>query len=169
MHRRAVLAAVPGLLAASGCLSSPPAGSSGTEPPTERPSRTEKPSNARWTPIRRTADGVEATFEILDAHAPTDETAAATAEDGRVVVTGNVFPHGCRHPVLDSAGYDQGSGTVRLVIGTEATYGETATVECDAASYDYRTVVTVEEGPPSRVEVVHDGDERDDRTFTVEL
>lgn len=169
MDRRAFLTATSGVLAVSGCLSSPPGRPSGTDRPTGESPGADGSSGSQWTPVRRTADGVEATFRILDARAPTDETATASVEDGRVVVTGTVVPHGCRHPVLGAVGYDRASDTVRLVVGTEATDGRTATVVCDAVGYDYRTVASADRGPPSTVDVVHEHDEREDRTFTVEL
>lgn len=159
MRRRAVLAAVVGGAALSGCLSqgygSPP---ETTDPATE----------GSGTPVRHTADGVEATFRVVDAHRPTADDASATFDDGRVTVTGTTNPSGCRRPTLGAVRYDVPDGVVHLQVGTESRYGPTATVVCDDASFDYRGVLTVERGQPAVVEVVHDYRGSDDRTFVLE-
>ena len=77
-------------------------------------------------------------------------------------------PAGCRKPILRSVNSTASTQTIRLVVGTESPYGPTATVECGNASYDYRSIVSVENGTVTVVEVVHDHTERDDRTFILE-
>jgi hypothetical protein len=108
-----------------------------------------------------TEDGV--TFEVVDSHAPTDDTAAVTFEGDRVVVTGTADPGGCREPTLGSVGAD--GGTLRVVVGTVSPYGPDPTVECGNASFDYRCTVAVDTTPDT-VDVVHDYAERPDRTFS---
>lgn len=120
--------------------------------------------------MRRTADGVTATFEVRGGHHPTatPRPVAASFEGDRVVVTGLMDPAGCREPVLRSVAYDGATRRLRLVVGTEPQFGATATVVCDNATYGYRCVATVEDGTPAAVEVVHDRHGRDDRTVVRE-
>jgi len=159
MYRRAVLGATVGCLCCAGCLSnSGSVPSTGTDgPPTDEPTAT----------ASRTRTGVEASFEVVDGHQPTDPTAAARFEADRVIVTGTMDPGGCREPILGSVAYDRPAGRLRLVVDTESPYGPTATVECGNASYDYRCTVSVEDGTPAVVEVVHAHEGRDDRTFVL--
>lgn len=171
MRRRAYVGAVAAVLGLSGCVSSPgsspetsPPETSETRETRETRATTDKPTES---PVRRTAEGVDATFRVVDGHAPTDDTADATFEGGEVVVTGSMDPAGCRRPALSSVAYDRESGTVRLVVGSERRY-ETVTVECGNASYDYRCVVRVEDGTPTRAEVVHDRHDGEDSTFVTE-
>lgn len=164
MQRRQVLGAVAGL-GVAGCLDGRGDGTD-SERTGGTTSRTSKPGS-RHTVVTATGSGVRARFRIVDAGAPTDETASASFEDGRVVVTGSMDPGGCRRPTLDRVGSGDG-GTVELVVAEAWRFGPTATVECDNASFDYRCVVTVESGSPSTVAVVHDHRESDDRTFTVQ-
>lgn len=161
MHRRAFLAATASGVGLAGCLA-PVAEdpSSPVEPPT-------KPGG-RGTPVRRTATGVEATFQVVDSHQPTEATAEASFEARSVVVEGTMDPAGCREPTLAAVRYDASDGVIRLEIGAESPFGPTATVVCDNASFDYRSVASVEEGTPTVVELVHDHHERADRTFTLE-
>lgn len=161
MHRRAFLAATAGGVGLAGCLS----------PIVEDPSApTDSPTKSRssGTPVRRTATGVEATFRIVAAHEPTEATAEASFDGTRVVVEGTMDPEGCREPTLAAVRYDASNGAVRLDVETESRYGPTATIECANASFDYRSVVSVETGTPTVVELVHDHHEREDRTFTLE-
>lgn len=159
MERRRFLAALP--LATAGCLAAPPGGPADTDAPEETT------KGSRYTPIERSADGVTATFEVTDVHAPTDEAVDATREGGDVVVTGTFSPYGCHHPVLAEMGRD--GEALDLTVRAEATYGATATVECGAGSYDYRVRLVVESGSIGSITVVHDRAERDDRTYTVDL
>lgn len=148
-----------------GCISpttEAPAGPTETAPPSTR-SPTKETSDY-WTPVRRTAEGVTATFEVLDTHRPTEETARAEFADERVVVTGSVDPVGCGRPVLTSVEYDPEDGHVRLVIGSHNKYGPTATVECGNASFDYEVIVTVERNHLVAATVVHDHPD-EDQTF----
>ena len=179
MHRRTFVAATASAVGLAGCLA-PVAGDpeQTTEPPA-KPGATETRTGATGssaptkpgateTPVRMTAEGVAASFRVVDGHAPTDATAGATFDGARVVVTGTMDPAGCRRPALSSVRFDAASDTVHLVVGTAARYGETATVECGNASFDYRSVVTVADGTPTTVTVVHDHHDGDDRTFTLE-
>jgi len=125
-------------------------------------------SKATATAVRRTASGVEATFQIIDGRRPTDASATASFEGAQVIVDGTMDPAGCREPILRSVDYDRSTRTVRLVIGTESPYGPTANVECGNASYDYRCTVVVENGTPSVIEIIHAHQERENRTFVLE-
>lgn len=156
MRRRAVLAATLGV-ALSGCLAG-----RGEEPedPTGSPKATD-------SPVRRTADGVAATFRVVDAHRPTDDAASATFDGRQVTVTGTMDPGGCREPALGSVRYGAADGVVHLTVATASRFGETATVECGNASYDYRVELVVDSGDPEAVELVHDYRE-DAREFTLE-
>lgn len=160
VRRRVLLAAIATGASLSGCLSrgaDTPAGS------------TASPSTKQTaTPVRHTADGITATFRVVDGHAPTDDTASATFEADRVTVTGTVDPSGCNRPTLTAIRYDAADGIVHLEIGGESPYGETATVECGNASFDYRCVLSPDHGRPTVVEVAHDYERRDARSFTLE-
>ncbi|MFB6197527.1 MAG: hypothetical protein ABEI52_04565, partial [Halobacteriaceae archaeon] len=127
----------------------------------------EKPRDTQ-TAVRKSADDVTATFRVVDGHSPTEDTVAATFGEQRVTVTGSMDPASCNKPTLASVGYDADAGRITLVVGEYSPYGETATVECGNASYDFRCIVTVDEGRPSVVEVTYDHPESDDQTFTVE-
>lgn len=150
--------ATASVLGLSGCLGSPTDGSSTSRGP---PS-TEKSSA---TPLTRTAEGVRATFRVVDGHRPTDDAVRATFESSRVVVTGTMDPKNCRRPTLSTVGLD--SGVLRLVVGGEPRYPD-QNVECGNASYDYRCVASVDGEMPTRLDVVHDYHGDDQRTFTVE-
>lgn len=151
-----------------GCIS--PTTEAPAGPTDAAPRSTRSPTKAtsdHWTPVRRTAEGVTATFEILDAHRPTEEAARAEFTDGRVVVTGNVDPAGCGRPVLTSVEYEPADRHVRLVVGSRDRYGPTATVECGNASFDYEAVVTVERTHLDAATVTHAHPD-EDRTFELE-
>lgn len=187
MRRRPLLAAAAGTLGLGGCLSGgEPSGPKTDRPATDAPRPDASPTDAlpsqttpdepptsktTPTPVRRTAAGVAASFQVVDSYGPTgaeELTASATFEADRVVVTGALDPAGCREPVLRSVAYDAGTGRVRLVVATESPYGPTATVECGNAVYEYRCVASVEDGSPTTVEVVHSFADREDRTFVLE-
>ena len=163
--RRAVLATTASVVCLSGCLSSPADSSSPSEAssPTAESPTTDK---STATTVRRTADGVEATFRVLDGHEPTDDIAKATFEASRIVVTGTMDPRNCRRPTLGAVEYDD-ANHLRLVVVGEPRYPN-ENVECGNASYDYRCVVSVDGEMPTRLDVVHDYHGDDERTFTVE-
>lgn len=115
-----------------------------------------------------TADGVTATFRVVDSHSPTEDTVDATFGEQQVTVTGSMDPENCNEPTLESVGYNADAGRITLIVGEYSPYGETATVECGNASYDFQCVVTVDEGQPSVVKVTYDHPERGDQLFTVE-
>jgi len=154
-RRRALLAAIASGLSLAGCLSG---GGTTTSEPTKE--------NGWATSSRRTVDAVSATFRVVDRHAPTDDTASATFDDERVTVTGAVDPSGCNRPALSWVRYGAADGVVRVRVGTESRY-ETTEVECGNASFDYRCVVTAERGQTGTVDVVHDYQGKDDRSFTL--
>lgn len=158
LGRRRVLTATASVLGLSGCLGSPTDDDSSTS---RDPPSTEKASP---TPLTRTAEGVRATFRVLDSHKPTDDTVRATFEASRVVVTGTMDPKNCRRPTLSTLGLD--GGVLRLVVAGEPRYPD-QNVECGNASYDYRCVVAVDGEMPARLDVVHDYHGDDARTFTV--
>lgn len=171
MHRRAVLATIVSGASLSGCLSlrnGSPAES--TEPPSTKSPSTESPSKetTTQTPVRHTADGIEATFQIVDGHRPTDDTANATFSDSQVVVTGTIDPAGCNRPTLTELRYTATDGIIHLTIGGESPYGPTATIECGNASFDYRCVLSTERGRPTTVELIHNYQDTDNRSFTLE-
>lgn len=159
MRRRAFLAAISAGVSLAGCLSGP-------GDPTVQ-SRSPTKTSDTPTAMRRTADGVTASFRILDGHAPTDDTASATFEAETVTVTGTMDPSGCNRPTLTAVRYHATDGVVQLDIGGESPYGETATVECGNASYNYRCELSVSQGELEAVEVVHNYDGRDNRSFTL--
>lgn len=171
MHRRTLLAAVAGGVTLPGCVGSPGSSSEPTTTPTDSdrsPSTSpEKPKDTPTT-VRKTADGVTAIFRVIDGHSPTEDTVDATFDEQQVTVTGSMDPASCNEPTLESVSTDADTGRVTLVVGEYSRYSETATVKCGNASYDFRCVVTVDEGRPSVVEVTYDRPESDDRTFTVE-
>ncbi len=117
------------------------------------------------TAIRRTADGITATFRVVDGHTPTDDTASATFADETVTVTGTMDPSGCNRPTLTTVRYHVTDGVIHLDIGGKSPYEGTVTVECGNASYDYRCVLSVNRGAPEAVEVIHNYDGRDNRSF----
>ncbi|WP_411966738.1 hypothetical protein [Haloferax sp. YSSS75] len=157
LGRRRVLTAIAGVLGLSGCLGSPTDESSTSD----EPPSTETVSP---TPLTRTADGVRATFRVLDGHKPTDDTVRATFEASRVVVTGTMDPKNCRRPTLSNLEFD--GDALRVVVGGEPRYPD-EDVECGNASYDYRCVVSIDGEIPNRVDVVHDYHGDDAQTFTV--
>jgi len=159
MRRRTFLVAVGAGVGLSGCLSR----AGGTDPPS---TATTGKGDTR-TPMRQTADGLTATFRVVDSHAPTDDAASATFEGGTVTVTGTMDPSGCNRPALAGLRYSTTDGVVHLAVGGESPYGESPTVECGNASYDYRCVLTASRGDPEAVEVVHDYEGKDDRSFTI--
>lgn len=185
MRRRSFLAAVAGSVASggfAGCVANDALGSStaptatpspnptGPSSPGAEQSSTASPGKPKDTPtvVRKTADGVAATFRVVGSRGhPIEETLDATFDGGEVTVTGSVDPDGCNEPTLSSVEYDASSGRIHLVVGEYSPYGETATIECGNAIYDFRSVVTVEEGEPSVVEVRYDHPTREDSTFTV--
>lgn len=181
MRRRSLLACVAGGLTLAGCVadSDVPAGSTDASPTdSDAPSDSTgsdlspsaSPGKPKDTPtaVRKTADAVAATFRVVGSHAPTEDSVEAAFDGDEVTVTGSIDPAGCNEPTLDAVSYDTGAGRVELVVGQSDPYGETATVECGNASYDFRSVVTVEGGDPRVVDVTYDRPNREDRTFTVE-
>jgi hypothetical protein len=175
MRRRALLAVVAGGFTLAGCITSSdaPAGSTDASPdPTASdPTASVSPGkpNDTQTAARMTADGVEATFRVVGSGGtPIEEEVDATFDGDEVTVTGSIDPAGCNKPTLDAVSYDSAAGRVELVVGETNPYGETATVECGNARYDFRSVVTVEEGTPNAVAVTYDRPGRDDQTFTFE-
>ena len=155
MRRRALLVAVTSVTGVAGCLGE----RSPAEPATPA-------STSTTTPLTRTAEGVTATFRVVDGRAPVDDTAAATFEAERVIVTGTMDPSGCDRPIPTEVGFDPDDGAVRLVVGGNSPY-ETADVECGNASFDYRCVVSVDRGEPESVVVVHDSGDGSER-FVIE-
>lgn len=117
--------------------------------------------------MRQTADGVTATFRVVDSHAPTDDIARATFDGETVTVTGTMDPSGCNRPTLTAVRYNAADGVIHLDIGGESPYGKTATVECGNASYDYRCTLSVSRGDPEAVEVIHNYEDRDNRSFNL--
>lgn len=159
MRRRAFLSATACCLGVAGCLSrteSTPGGGT-ADPQTATASATTREHSA----------GVTTAFRIVDGHRPTEASAAARFDAGRVVVTGTMDPAGCREPILDAVEWRRKAGRIRLVVGTASPYGPTASVECGNASYDYRCTVSVESGAPRVVEVVHAHANREDQTFVL--
>ena len=84
-----------------------------------------------------------------------------------MTVTGTTDPEGCNEPTLASVRYAPPKGRIDLVVGESSPYGETATVECGNASYDFRSVVTVDEGQPTVVAVTYDHPTNEDQAFTL--
>lgn len=160
MRRRNFIAAVTaGSLA--GCLSGE------ASPPSETSSSATKQTETA-TPVRRTADGLTASFRVVDGHEPIDDAATATFDGDTVTVTGTADPSGCNRPTLSAVRYDVANDVVHLAVGEKSRFGPTATVECGNASFDYRCVLAVDRGRPTTVEVVHDYRTNDDRSFTLE-
>jgi len=155
MRRRAFLAAI----SAGVSLSGP------GDPATQSTQTTEKDDTR--TAMRRTADGITATFTVIDGHAPTADTASATFEEETVTVTGTMDPPGCSRPVLTAVRYNSTDGVIHLDMGGKSPYWETATVACDKASYDYRCVLSVSRGEPEAVEVIHNYDGKDNQSFNL--
>lgn len=160
MRRRAILTVIASGVSLSGCLSQP--GDSPAE------ATASPPASRTATPVRETADGVTATFQVVDGHAPTDDTASATFEEMHVTVTGTMDPSGCNRPTLSSVRYNPADSVIHLTIGGESPYGQTATVECGNASFDYRSVLSVDSGRLTAVEVVHDYEDKAVQSFTLE-
>lgn len=161
MRRRGVLTTIAGGICLSGCFSQE------SETPSDSPAITSGRSDTR-TPVRRTTNGLAATFQVVDSHTPTDDTASATFDDGEVTVTGTMDPSGCNRPTLSTVNYNSADGVVHLLIGEESPYDSTETVECGNASFDYRCVLTADSGSPEAVEVVHNHEGKDNRSFNLE-
>lgn len=161
MRRRSVLTAIAGGTCLSGCLS---------QGPNTAPESTTAPPNGTETatPIRRTAEGITASFHVVDGHAPTEDTASATFDDEQVTVTGTMDPSGCNRPMLSAVRYNATDGVIHLRIGGESQYGTTATVECGNASFDYRSVLSTDRGRPTTVELVHIYQGKDNQSFNLE-
>lgn len=159
MRRRALLATISAGVSVPGCLSRI------VDPAPQ--SRTTIGKDATQTPMRRTVNGVTATFRVVDSHAPTDDIASATFGDETVTVTGTMDPSGCNRPTLTAVRYNATDGVIHLDIGGKSPYGETATVECGNASYDYRCSLSVNQGDPEAVEVIHNYEGRDTRSFNL--
>lgn len=160
MRRRSVLVALTSGVGLAGCLGR---GSTGS------PQETDPLTTGAATPTadRHTAEGITSDFQVTDAHAPTDDTAAATFRNSEATVTGTMDPSGCRRPTFGSVRYQPTDGVAHLVIDTESRFGPTATVECDNASYDYRCVLSVQEGQLTAIEVVHRYDGKEDQSFNL--
>jgi hypothetical protein len=160
MRRRTFLTVIVSGASLSGCLSQTDEG----------PARatTSSPTNGTATPVRQTADGITATFQVVDGHAPTDDTASASFEETHVTVTGTMDPSGCNRPMLSSVRYNAADSVIHLRIGGESPDGQTGDVECGNASFDYRSVLSVDSGRPTTVEVVHDYEDKTGQSFTLE-
>ncbi|WP_135305997.1 hypothetical protein [Haloarcula amylovorans] len=171
MRRRALLAAVTGGVTLAGCLSETDISTEpSTTPSSADQTSASSPAKPQNTPtaIQQTAAGVTATFRVVDSHAPTEEDVNATFNGQHVTVTGSMDPARCNKPTLESVSYAVDAGRLTLVVGEYSPYGETATVECGNASYDFRCVVTVTEGQPHVIEVTYDTPESADHVFTVD-
>lgn len=160
LRRRIFLAVIASGASLSGCLSQTDEGPAGATP--------SSPTNGTATPVRQTADGITATFQVVDGHAPTDDTANASFEETQVTVTGTMDPSGCNRPILSSVRYNTVDSVIHLRIGGESPHGQTADVECGNASFDYRSVLSVDSGRPTAVEVVHDYEDKAVQSFTLE-
>ena len=171
MQRRSLLTAVAGGITLAGCVGDRGASTELTtiSSHSDRLSSTppKKPKD-NSTAVQKTADGVTATFRVVDSHFPTEDTVDATFGEQQVTVTGSMDSENCNKPTLESVGYNADAGRITLIVGEYSPYGETATVECGNASYDFQCVVTVDEGQPSVVTVTYDHPERGDQLFTVE-
>jgi len=108
---------------------------------------------------------VSATFEVVDLRAPDDDEVSATVDGETVAVDGTKDPNGCNGPVLDAVGYDPSTSRVSLVVGWAPRHD--SNTECGNASFDYRSIVTVDGAAPSVVAVTHDYEETESRTFTL--
>jgi hypothetical protein len=118
--------------------------------------------------MRRTAVGVTASFRVTDGHAPTEETASASFSADSATVTGSMDPNGCNRPILESVVTRDSGNRIEMTVGGKSPYGETATVECGNASYDYECVLSFSESVPSVVEVIHSHADGDEQTFRLE-
>lgn len=161
MQRRALLTMIVSSVSLTGCLSGREPGSSDSTGAPTKPTTNSKS-------VQQTTDGVEATFEVIEGHAPTDDAASATFREKQVTVTGTMDPTGCNRPALESVRYNPTGGVIRLLIGGTSPYGSMATVECGNASFDYRSVLSVNEGRPTAVEVVHNYSGKDNQSFNLE-
>jgi hypothetical protein len=162
VRRRTLLAATATGICLSGCLSLAGDGPADTA---ESPTRSETETEA---PGRHTANGVTATFRVVDGHEPTDDTASATFDDTAVTVAGTMDPAGCNRPVLSTLRYSATDGVAYLTVGAESPYESTRDVECGNASFDYRCELAVDDSRPEGVEVRHDYGRKEDRSFTLE-
>lgn len=160
MDRRTFLVGLAGTAGLAGCVSGPDEDGGST------PSLTG--NGPTDTPERRTSGGVSARFRVTNGHAPTEDAASADFDGETVTVTGTMDPTGCNEPTLAAVGYRSTDAVVSVRVGTEPRFGPTATVDCDNASYDYRCTVTVEQEAPAAVEVVHDYEGTQDRSFTLD-
>lgn len=174
MDRRALLVTIAGSVGIAGCVATDPAGSSTTlsskaTDSDREPSATTGKSKQTPTAVRKTADGVSATFRVVGSRgAPLEESVDATFDGNEVTLTGSIDPAGCNEPTLESVDYDASAGRVILVVGEVDPYADsTVTAECGNAVYEFRSAVTVDEGTPTVVTVTYDGPS-DDQTFTVE-
>lgn len=178
MNRRAVVTTIAGSIALSGCLSevgdtqdtNPSGGSttaSTTNEPSTAPPTTLSTSDETPTPVTYTTDQVAATFQVVDSHTPTEDTASATFDGTEVTVTGTMDPSNCNRPALTDVRYNTMDAVLHVSVGGEARFGETATVECGNASYDYRCTFTVDDGSPEAVELVYAYEGKDNRSFNL--
>jgi hypothetical protein len=160
MRRRTFLTVIASGASLSACLSRTDDGPAGAT--------TSPPTNETATPVRQTADGTAATFQVVDGHAPTDDTANAIFEETQVTVTGTMDPSGCNRPMLSAVRYNAADSVIHLRIGGESPYTQTEDVACGNASFDYRSVLSVDSGRPTAVEVVHDYEDKAVQSFTLE-
>jgi hypothetical protein len=70
--------------------------------------------------------------------------------------------------MLSSVRYNAVDNVIHLKIGGESPYTQTEDVECGNASFDYRSVLSVTNGRPAAVEVVHDYEDKAIQSFTLE-
>jgi len=152
MRRRTFVATAVGVSCFSGCPS-PPIGRSGS-------------SDGESRRLDRSSERVSATFEVVDLRAPVGDEVSATFGGETATVTGTKDPNGCNGPVLDTVEYDPPTNRVSLVVGWESRHD--SNTACGNASFDYRSTVTVDDAAPSVAEVIHDYEETESRTFTVE-
>jgi hypothetical protein len=162
MNRRQFL--VTGAASVGGCMA--PA-----SVPEDSPTQTRYLSPQRHThsptEVRRTADGVAATFRLTGGRTPSEESTEVQFDGQEVTVTGTIDPEGCNRPRFESVGYDPDTGRVELVVGEYLPEG-LEDAECGNGYFDFRSVVTVDDGEPRVVELTYDHPTVEDRTFTVE-
>lgn len=159
MYRRRFVVLFLGTTSLAGCISRD-SDTSDTQPTKETEVETS-------TATRRTAEGITATFRVVDSHTPTSDTAEATFDDTEAIVTGKMDPSGCNRPLIGSVQYNSTDGVATLLISTESPYDPTTSVECGNASYDYRCVLGVDQGSLSAIEVVHQYDGKDHQSFSL--